>query len=57
MGWWEISDCKKSVLDFDIDEDGNIVYTNGNYVIRILENGKEEKIEKITMGTKVRCKR
>lgn len=45
---------KKGVLDFDIDEDGNIVYTNGNYVIRISKNGKEEKIEKVPMVTKVK---
>ncbi len=50
----KVTSIKKGVLDYDIEENGNIIYTNGNYIIRILKNGKEEKIEKISMVTKIK---
>ncbi|OPZ88332.1 MAG: hypothetical protein BWY74_03186 [Firmicutes bacterium ADurb.Bin419] len=44
---------KKGVMGFDVDSAGNIVYSNGKYIIRILEGGKEEVVGKIDMIDKM----
>ena len=50
-GWF--SCIKKGVMGFDVDSAGNIVYSNGKYIIRILEGGKEEVVGKIDMIDKM----
>jgi hypothetical protein len=44
---------KKGVLDYDIAEDGVVVYSNGKFVVR-LGGGAEEKIERRDMAVKLR---
>lgn len=48
-----LSCIKKGVMGYDVDSEGNIVYSNGKYIIRILEDGKEEVVEKIDMVDKM----
>ena len=42
---------KRGVLDFDLDEAGNMIYSNGKYVIRRLPDGKEEKLVEVPLAT------
>lgn len=43
-----------SVLSYDVDADGNIVYTNGKYIISLKKGGIEEVILKDKLITSVR---
>lgn len=44
---------KKGVMGFNIDSEGKIVYSNGKYILRLNENGKEEVVDKIDMVDKI----
>lgn len=46
---------KRGVLDFDLDEAGNIIYSNGKYVMRLLPDGKEEKLAEVPLATNLCC--
>lgn len=41
---------KKDVLDYDINSDGDIVYSNGNYLIKLSCDGQEEIIKRIELA-------
>jgi hypothetical protein len=44
---------KKGVIGYDVDKEGNIIFSNGKYIIRILEDGKEEVVDNIDMIDKL----
>jgi hypothetical protein len=44
---------KKGVMDFSICQNGDIVYSNGNAIIRLLPDGSEQLIEKCRMASNV----
>ncbi|MFP4697932.1 MAG: hypothetical protein ACLFMO_04405 [Eubacteriales bacterium] len=50
----EFTIIKKGVLDFDVDKDGNIIYSNGKYIIKIDKSGQEEIIHKEELVTKIK---
>ena len=50
----EETKIKSGVLSFDVDAKGNIVYTNGKYIISLAADGKEEIIHKDKIITSVR---
>ena len=47
---------KKGVIDFDLTENGEIVYSNGKFLIRINKEGKEQVIEKLDLINRVRVR-
>lgn len=47
---------KKGVLDFDLTENGEIVFSNGKYLIRMDSTGKEQSIETIDLINRVRVR-
>ncbi|MEK6743307.1 MAG: hypothetical protein AABZ15_06850 [Nitrospirota bacterium] len=47
---------KKGVLDFDLTENGGIVYSNGKYLIRLDREGKEQVIETTDLVNRVRVR-
>ena len=44
---------KKGVMDFTVCENGDIVYSNGNAVVRLQADGGEQLIEKCSMATRI----
>ena len=47
---------RKGVIDFDLTETGEIVYSNGKYLIRMGREGKEQVIEKTDFINRVRVR-
>ncbi len=47
---------KKGVLDFDLTADGEIVFSNGKYLIMMDKEGKEQVIEKTDLINRVRVR-
>jgi len=47
---------KKGVIDFDLTENGGIVYSNGKYLIRMDRQCKEQVIEKVDLINRVRVR-
>jgi hypothetical protein len=45
---------KKGVLDFDVSRDGDIVYSNGKYLIRLDTTGEGEVIERADLLQKIK---
>lgn len=45
---------KKGVIDFDIDNEGNIVFSNGKYLVKMQDSSSEEVLGKVNMASKVR---
>jgi len=46
---------KKGVMAFDIDPDGNVIYSNGKHLIKILPGGNEEVLASIPFITWIRA--
>ncbi|HQA58501.1 MAG TPA: hypothetical protein PK033_11570 [Acetivibrio sp.] len=46
---------KKGVLGFDISKNNEIIYSNGKYIIKISEDGKEEVVEKVDFVEKIKA--
>lgn len=47
---------KKGVLDYDITPSGDVVYSNGKYIVRIGKDGREEKLGKAELALKIKVK-
>jgi len=47
---------KKGVLDFDLTENGEIVFSNGKYLLRMNREGKEQVVEKTELINRVRVR-
>ena len=52
-GGWE--SVRKGVLDYTFDDAGNILYSNGKFIIKIDPDGVEEKICPAHLGTALCC--
>lgn len=50
----ELKTVKKGVIDFDINSKGEIVYSNGKYLVKIMNNQAEEVLGKVNLASKVR---
>jgi hypothetical protein len=50
----EIETVKKGVLDFDLTEEGDIVYSNGKHLIKRSSDGNEMMLKEIELATKIR---
>jgi len=50
----QINTVKKGIIDFDIDKEGNIVYSNGKYLIQLKTDGSEEVLDKCDLAQKIR---
>ncbi|KPU45703.1 hypothetical protein OXPF_09360 [Oxobacter pfennigii] len=50
-----IKTVKKGVLDYDINNRGDIIYSNGKYIIKLNDSGKEEVLEKVELADKIKC--
>lgn len=44
---------KKGVLDYSLGENGDIIYSNGNYLIKINSNAEEKMLTKVKMATSI----
>lgn len=51
----EIKVVKKGVIDFDINNKGEILYSNGKYILKIDKNSEEEVLGKVNLVSKVRA--
>ncbi|WBW96977.1 hypothetical protein [Oceanirhabdus sp. W0125-5] len=49
----EIRSIKKGVIDFNLDSDGTIIYSNGKYLILLKNDGSEEVVHKCDLAHKV----
>jgi hypothetical protein len=50
----EMKSIKKGVIDFDINSRGEIVYSNGKYLLKVGNNSSEKVIGKVNLVNKVR---
>jgi hypothetical protein len=48
---------KKGVIDFDVTENGEIVFSNGKFLLKMDREGKEQVIEKTDLINRVRAQR
>lgn len=46
---------KKGVIDFDINKNDEIVYSNGKYLVKLLDDSSEETLGKINLVNKIRA--
>ena len=51
----EIEVVKRGVIAYTFDPDGNVVYSNGNTIVRINPDGKEERLVKDKSAEGVTC--
>lgn len=51
----ELVTVKKGVLDYNITPEGNIIYSNGTYLVRLTTDGKEEVLDKASVAQKITC--
>ena len=51
----EIKVVKKGVIDFDLNNYGEIVYSNGKYILKIGKNLEEEVLVKVNLADKIRA--
>jgi len=47
---------RKGVIDFDLTGNGEVVFSNGKFLIRINREGKEQVIEKVDLVNRVRVR-
>ena len=47
---------KKGVLDYDVAPNGDVVYSNGKFLVRLAKDGREERLEKVDLAVKVRVR-
>ena len=45
----ETISIKKGVLAFDVQKDGHVIYSNGKYIIKMLDNKEEERIADLSL--------
>jgi hypothetical protein len=50
----ELKTIKKGVIDFDLNDMGEVVYSNGKYLVKIQTNSKEEVLAKVNLVAKIR---
>jgi hypothetical protein len=51
----EIEVVKRGVIAYTFDPDGNVVYSNGNTIVRLYPDGKEERLVKDKSAEGVTC--
>jgi hypothetical protein len=50
----ELVTIKKGVIDYDINAEGAVIYSNGQYLIKLHKDGTEEVLEKVSLASKIK---
>ena len=46
---------KKGLLDFYVCENGDIIYSNGNYLMKLANNGEDHMLTRVKLATSLTC--